>query len=645
MAAAGLRPNDRPGYAAPGSSLADRRRGVGSAQPHYLSVETAKPGSVRIGPEVVDHIEADMPIAVHALGGGVVGTLVWAVAATQRVGRRRKQGRSRARGFSDRVTTARATPSDGSAERDRGSRASCGRDRCRKRDLPHLRRAGRAGVDRAGGRTRAGDARGGEARAGADTGRVSSPARLRPLGRGGAAPRVGRAPCVGRRFDRHERARLRRRRHLPGLLKMSGFACSVAALEDLEPGAYAAFAQCYDSRPACQQDGCAESYLRAAPAGRRANVVRQKRAEALAACDRERTRDADFAAFKACVEATVDPCARRDCVERFRARLDVGPFNSSLRVMLETADQACANAQAETAYAAFNACLARSAECDRDACASALPANVRNGAHAADISKALQTGRDSCADARSVAEFNQCFSRGDACERAKCGERLTPRDWSGPHGRDFRTALEGARDACADEGAYADFARCAARTDSCSRPDCAANLPARVRSGPHAGDIADAMNAAQRDCSARQFVERAPVERPTIRPSFDCGRATHNAESAICSDNDLAQLDLELANAFNWRPVGRSAAPTDPVRGPLGRLSQCDLRFALPRDRKALSHADRPIADRRAEGVLRRHEVNRRLRLPPFASVLRASRGVGLSQSKDFRACYWKRRA
>ncbi len=73
-------------------------------------------------------------------------------------------------------------------------------------------------------------------------------------------------------------------------------------------------------------------------------------------------------------------------------------------------------------------------------------------------------------------------------------------------------------------------------------------LAARVRSGPHAGDGSDALNAAQRDCTAQQ-------PRTMVRPSFDRARATHNAEYAVCSDPDLAQLDLALASAYNARLI------------------------------------------------------------------------------------------
>jgi len=497
-------------------------------QPHYLSVETAKPGSVRIGPEVVDHIEADMPIAVHAPGDGVVGTLVWPPLRP-----------SASTGDGNMVAVA---PTASAIEYRPSTPVSPA--------SPAVANGGPAAPATPEPSEEAAAATPAAAKRLPEVVPTATPGR-RGLFRWTALAlllaSIALLAWVAASTDMKERV-CEAGRAFPSLFNTAGFACPISAREDQEPGAYADFAQCTESRPACQQDSCAETYLRAAPTGTRGNIVRQKRAEALAACDRDRTRDADFAAFKACIEATPEPCARRDCVKRFRARLDVDPFTSSLRVILETADQACANAQAETAYAAFNGCLARSAECDRDACASGLPANVRNGAHAADIARALQTGRDSCADARSVAEFNQCFSRADACERARCGERLTTRDWAGPHGGEFRTTLEGARDMCADEAAYAEFARCAASTDSCSRADCAANLPARVRSGPHAGDVAAALNAAQRDCTAQQ-------PGIMIRPSFDCARATHNAEYAICSDPNLAQLDLALASAYNARLI------------------------------------------------------------------------------------------
>jgi len=110
-------------------------------------------------------------------------------AATKRVDRRRKHGGCRAHGFRHRVSSFHASLSGKSGRR--------------------KWRAGRTGDAGALGRSRGGDARGGEAPAGGRPDRDSRPARPLPLDRVGVAPCVDCAPCVGRRFDGHERAGLR----------------------------------------------------------------------------------------------------------------------------------------------------------------------------------------------------------------------------------------------------------------------------------------------------------------------------------------------------------------------------------------------------------------------------------------------------
>ena len=88
------------------------------------------------------------------------------------------------------------------------------------------------------------------------------------------------------------------------------------------------------------------------------------------------------------------------------------------------------------------------------------------------------------------------------------------------------------------------------RRTPCSRLNCAANLPgARSRRRARQGDIADALNGARRDCNAQQPEDTPPSVRSTIRPSFDCGRATHKAEYAICARTPISPNSIS-----RWRP-------------------------------------------------------------------------------------------
>jgi hypothetical protein len=46
--------------------------------------------------------------------------------------------------------------------------------------------------------------------------------------------------------------------------------------------------------------------------------------------------------------------------------------------------------------------------------------------------------------------------------------------------------------------------------------------------------------------------ERPPAAAPavTIRPSFDCAKATNNAERLVCADSQLAALDVKMAQLY-----------------------------------------------------------------------------------------------
>ena len=258
--------------------------------------------------------------------------------------------------------------------------------------------------------------------------------------------------------------------------------CRASPREDAERAAYAAYALCVAGRDACEQDACADAYLRAAPQGAHADSGAAKPGDALNACAGQRQRDADFTAFNACVSRTADACARRTCAEQFRSKLTAQPYASSLQAVLSTAEQACERDGDESAFAAFNACLTRSPACNREACANALSARVRGGRHSVEIAAAVQTARDLCEEEAAYADFSRCIAGGGACDRKTCGARLPVRAWSSPHAREYAAALDSARDACEAETAYGDFGRCIAGAGPCDRAACAASLPVRCAS-------------------------------------------------------------------------------------------------------------------------------------------------------------------
>jgi uncharacterized protein YecT (DUF1311 family) len=72
-------------------------------------------------------------------------------------------------------------------------------------------------------------------------------------------------------------------------------------------------------------------------------------------------------------------------------------------------------------------------------------------------------------------------------------------------------------------------------------------------------DMANRAISALQTPSARSAnLETPAIENPRTSPSFDCNRAIQPSEIAICGDNQLAQLDQELARAYNQRRTALS---------------------------------------------------------------------------------------
>ena len=71
----------------------------------------------------------------------------------------------------------------------------------------------------------------------------------------------------------------------------------------------------------------------------------------------------------------------------------------------------------------------------------------------------------------------------------------------------------------------------------------------------HARDIAQALDDALSSCRLQDApsIPAIPQQIVNISPSFDCSQATAPSETAICNDNQLARLDVDLAEAYNSR--------------------------------------------------------------------------------------------
>jgi serine/threonine protein kinase len=68
----------------------------------------------------------------------------------------------------------------------------------------------------------------------------------------------------------------------------------------------------------------------------------------------------------------------------------------------------------------------------------------------------------------------------------------------------------------------------------------------------------------------------APAPAPAIRPSFDCAKASNDAERLVCSDSQLAALDVKMAQLYQQGLV--SVVDTNEFSGEqIGWLSQRDV--------------------------------------------------------------------
>ncbi|MFO1168584.1 MAG: hypothetical protein U1E19_10800 [Rhodoblastus sp.] len=166
---------------------------------------------------------------------------------------------------------------------------------------------------------------------------------------------------------------------------------------------YTAYLQCSVGKPACGQRDCADVYLAQQPsgahrtdvAGTRSNMDRQCRQDTAMAAHVEASKQ-----FAACMRDT-DVCQRSACGERFRSKLVLEPYASSLEREVQAAAQACQNAttaRESEAYAAFNQCRASTSPCDIGKCATPFTSAYPKSVHAAAVMQALSEAPRKCAD-------------------------------------------------------------------------------------------------------------------------------------------------------------------------------------------------------------------------------------------------------
>jgi uncharacterized protein YecT (DUF1311 family) len=59
-------------------------------------------------------------------------------------------------------------------------------------------------------------------------------------------------------------------------------------------------------------------------------------------------------------------------------------------------------------------------------------------------------------------------------------------------------------------------------------------------------------SASQPEASRQHQAAQRPAAAPAFRPSFDCAKASNEAERLICSDSDLAALDVSAADLYKF---------------------------------------------------------------------------------------------
>jgi serine/threonine protein kinase len=87
----------------------------------------------------------------------------------------------------------------------------------------------------------------------------------------------------------------------------------------------------------------------------------------------------------------------------------------------------------------------------------------------------------------------------------------------------------------------------AAGTPGPAAPPAAAPSPTEQSAAPP-----KVVSASQPEASRQQQAPPRPAAPPAFRPSFDCAKASNEAERLICSDSDLTKLDVRVADLYKF---------------------------------------------------------------------------------------------
>ncbi len=351
--------------------------GKWTKHPHYFDVEKVDPTSARLGPEIVDHVEADTILALHGEGAGLLGVQVWPSI-------RPSAGASSGYVMPNRVEMEVAsivgnmalTPSNAAASAPPAP-PPAPPTAAQFEELPPLPPPPTPSV---------------EPLAPPPAAPTGGSGFLKPLLIVNGAVLLILFLVFFRGTDAAKELVCEANSPLAGLGVAKILAsCPEKVAADPEAKAYAEYLQCLPGKPVCAQKNCADAYLSTFPSGGHAEQVRAAAMDSQRSCsaDADKKTAADtFAAFNECLRTTLNICSRSQCVDRYRYKLTIEPYASSLRQSAETAANDCRRQQEEAGFAEFNRCVAGAAACDTARCASAFTSAYPTSTY---VSKVLQT--------------------------------------------------------------------------------------------------------------------------------------------------------------------------------------------------------------------------------------------------------------
>lgn len=467
----------------------------------YLPVETIDGTSVRLGPQIVDHIPSDTPIALYDDNSTLIGNLVW-----------------------------------------RGIRPSAG---------ANAGDAVRIGADRTAPATVLGDV---EPDAPVTNERNSN-------GSGGGSelvlpppPTHPTPPAPKEPRKRHALRALTAALALLiavpalGYLAMqidgprealvcsqSGIFHSSSLMTRLFPCAsavpdqrtYVAYLECTSGKSGCAVQSCAETYLASPKNTFNRDAVERARLDAEKICRAAEDNSRATAALQKLNEclSTSPACGNTACIARYEGVLKAEPFASQLRQIAQRAADACRVSQEATAYSMFNQCVVGANTCDKARCADTYLSQFPNGQHSIEVVRTKSAAESACrSDEESKSNFarlNECLrSKPNSCDQKACFDQYSSGIRTEPYVSNVRQISQAAAEICSrsqEEGAFARFNQCMLQGTSCDKARCGVPFTSAYPNSSHVAQVLQATSEAARACAmpavsledtARRFVSR-----------------------------------------------------------------------------------------------------------------------------------------